>query len=361
MSDLSPSGKTKESASKVEVVPGSKVKSYSTPTLSSVTLPAKILRSLSQMGTSIQGLEDKTPLGGRIYFPQELTGGVCTRVVGEEEYIVWRAAAAACGSERIHVVWQSVGDKVYYLAIKSEEIAAHPNTWCPFAALLPGMKSATAFPVCYTYHANGSTTMMTVTANEIQIYRGISLIARAIVERTARELNNASIIDLTPDKLAQLKPRPWVSLSLVEDQARRLLMMALILASLPVTGLAFLIWIYAGFSILSSNVTMAHVAVGGSDHTQEFLKSYYDLRDNPLQHELNNFIKINDELLAADGLLLTYQINHDETFWRASVRRSISPEIMSNMNAVQFQPAGSDNVIIGHGKTTVLREAGEQQ
>ena len=111
--------------------------------------------------------------GQIIFFPQELIGGICPWVDGQEEDIVWHAAAAACGTERVHAVWQVHKGKIFYLAIKSEEMASHYDTWCPFAALLPGMKDAIAAPVCYTYYANGSAAMMVVTSDNLQIYRGI--------------------------------------------------------------------------------------------------------------------------------------------------------------------------------------------
>ena len=121
------------------------------------------------------------PIGaiGDHYFPVELIGGCCPRVIGEEAEIVWNAAAEASDSERVHVVWQSMGDKIWFLAVRSAELASHPNTWCPFAALLPGMKDAAPLPACYTYYTDEAATMMTISADGLQIHRGTASVVRA--------------------------------------------------------------------------------------------------------------------------------------------------------------------------------------
>jgi hypothetical protein len=151
---------------------------------------------------------------GEYYFPPELIGGTCPRIAGEEENIVWNAAAEACDSERVHVVWQSLENKIWYLAVRSSELASHSDTWCPFAGLLPGMKDSVAPPVCYTYYGDESATMMLLTAEGLQIYRGTSLVVRAKAERSAREMGDAPIVELVPDKIMELHPIPWYSLSL---------------------------------------------------------------------------------------------------------------------------------------------------
>src|SRR6202012_5949472 len=65
---------------------------------------------------------------GDFYFPPDLIGGTCPRIAGEEEEIVWNAAAEACDTERVHVIWRSVGNRIWYLAVRSSDLASHPNT-----------------------------------------------------------------------------------------------------------------------------------------------------------------------------------------------------------------------------------------
>ncbi|MDD3288223.1 MAG: hypothetical protein PHX43_04365, partial [Alphaproteobacteria bacterium] len=112
------------------------------------------------------------------HFPVDLIGGCCPRVAGEEEEISWNAAAEAADSERIKLVWQSYGDKIWYLAVRTADLASFPDTWCPFAALLPGMKDATRMPACYTYFSDESATMMTITESGLQIHRGTASVVR---------------------------------------------------------------------------------------------------------------------------------------------------------------------------------------
>lgn len=151
------------------------------------------------------------------YFPADLIGGCCPRVVGEEQEIVWNAAAEAADTERVHIVWQAVGDKIWYLAVQSIEQSSHPNTWCPFASLLPGLKDAAKPPIVYTFYSDEMATMMTVLPDGLQIHRGTSSVVRAKAERVARENHDAPIVDLVPDRIADLTPFPWYSLSLLKS------------------------------------------------------------------------------------------------------------------------------------------------
>lgn len=287
--------------------------------------------------------------GHKVYFPQELIGGVCPWVEGQEEEIVWRAAAAACGAERIHAVWQVFQNKIFYLAIKSEEMASHYNTWCPFAALLPGMPDTTAAPVCYTYYANGSAAMMIVTADSLQIYRGISLIARAKAERSSRELNNAPIIELTPARVALLTPSPWHSVSLFEDRTRRILSAISVMSALGIACLAFLVWIFACYSFVNARVKIAT----REDHLQkdaaQFIRTLDSVRSNPLHRQLADFVHVNDGLLVLNGLMVTYQVKNGQSYWRASVDASVSEEAVQNLGAAVIQPAENGKMVIGYG------------
>ena len=196
------------------------------------------------LGSSSQ-LED-------FYFPPDLIGGTCPRIVGEEEEIVWNAAAEACDSERVHVVWQSFENRIWYLAVRSSDLASHADSWCPLASLLPTMKDAATPPACYTYFSDEVAVMMVVATDGLQIIRGTPPIVRAKAERTARELGNAPIIYLDPDKIAELNPIPWYSLSMFEDRARRVLATLGVFSALFVLGLSFLVWMTASMSLLAA-------------------------------------------------------------------------------------------------------------
>src|ERR1700679_513742 len=72
---------------------------------------------VSESSNSImRALVGPVDLPGDFYFPPDLIGGTCPRIAGEEEEIVWNAAAEACDTERVHVVWQSFENRIWYLA-----------------------------------------------------------------------------------------------------------------------------------------------------------------------------------------------------------------------------------------------------
>ena len=285
----------------------------------------------------------------KIYFPQELIGGVCTLITGQEKEVVWRAAAAACGTERVHTVWTAFQDKIYYLATKSEEMASHHDTWCPFAALLPGMKSAAPMPVCYTYYSTGSAALMVVTSDGLEIYSGISLIARAKAERTARQLDNAPIIELNTERVATLTPRPWYSVSLFEDNARRILTTLSTVTALVVAGLACIVWVIVLSSFFTSRVTIASHQNDIEIHANQWREIMIGLKANPLHQQLADFARINDGLLAIDGVMTIYQLKKGLPYWRATVPAVTPADVIKSLDAVSLQHLEDGRIIIGAG------------
>jgi len=129
--------------------------------------------------SAARALTGSTTFVDEFYFPSEVIGGMCPHIPGAEEETAWNAAAEACDSERVHIVWQAFDNRVWYLAVRSSELASHTSSWCPFAALLPGMKEAMTPPICYTYYGEEIATMMTVTDEGLHIYRGTNPIVRA--------------------------------------------------------------------------------------------------------------------------------------------------------------------------------------
>ena len=250
------------------------------------------------------------PIGGlgEYYFPSELIGGCCPRIPGEEQDIVWNAASEASDTERVHLVWQAKGDKVWYLAIRSNELSSHPNTWCPFASLLPGMKDALTPPVCYTYYSDEAATMMTITVDGLQIHRGTASVVRAKSERTARALGDAPVIELVPDRIEKLSPMPWFSLSLFEDRARRILAAVAAASAVVFAGLALVIWFFAAMSLISSRIDMGEIQKRTEEKSLQLMQSAQGLRSSPMRDQLAKFADVNDGLLAIDALLDIYQI-----------------------------------------------------
>ncbi|MDX2027111.1 MAG: hypothetical protein SFW62_00575 [Alphaproteobacteria bacterium] len=292
------------------------------------------------------------------YFPSEIIGGTCPRVAGEEEDIVWNAAAEACDTERVHVVWQSVENRIWYLAVRSSELASHPNTWCPFASLLPGMKEAATPPVCYTYYSDETATMMTIAGDSLQIYRGTTLVVRAKAERTARELGNAPVIELVPDRIMQLTPIPWYSVSLFEDRARRILAATSVLGALGLAALALLVWLLVSASLLSARHDLSSVKERTDEKALALMKTADSLRATPMREQLAKFSDLNDGLLAINGFLEIYEIKENKTRWRAIIPPNVTADRINALGGktLETTPQG---VAIGNNAQAEYEASGK--
>ena len=286
---------------------------------------------------------------GDYYFPSELIGGCCPRVVGKEEEIVWNAAAEACDSERVHVIWQAIENRIWYLAVRSAELASHPNTWCPFGALLPGMKDAQPTPVVYTFYSDEAATMMTVMPDGLQIHRGMSSVVRAKAERTARELGDAQIVELIPERILKLTPTPWYSVSLFEERARRILATLAVLGALSLIALAFVIWLLTAMVILSSKANLAAAVERAQEKTTDLLRTAEELRGSPVRDQLSAFSDVNDRLLAVSGFLEVYEIKGGKVRWRAVVPSNVTADRINEMGGKTIETTAA-GVAIGNAE-----------
>jgi hypothetical protein len=303
--------------------------------------------SVDTSSSIARALGGKTTIIEEFYFPPEVIGGICPHVPGSEEETIWNAAAEACDTERVHVVWQAFDSRVWYLAIRSSELASHTGSWCPFAALLPGMKESVTPPVCYTYYGEDIATMMTITEDGLHIYRGTNPIVRAKVERTARELGNAAIIDLVPDKITAFTPVPWYSISLFEERARRILATFSILVSLSLTGLAFLVWLLAGVSLVSSRHDLQEALDRTQSKSLDLMNAVQNLRAAPVREALTKFIDLNEGLLDLNGYLEIYVIQGGKIRWRATVPSNITADRINALGGKTID-TGASGTIIGN-------------
>jgi hypothetical protein len=293
------------------------------------------------------------------YFPPDLFGGCCPRLAGEEESIVWNAAAEAADSERIHLVWQAVGDKIWYLAVRSSDLATNPNTWCPFAALLPGQKDARPVPACYTYYTDEAATMMTVTEDSLQIHRGTSAVLRVKAERTVRELgDNVPVVDLTPDVIEALTPVPWYSISLFEDRARRILASLSVAAAVGITVIAFFVWLVASLSIISAHSNLEEIKQRTHDKSTQLLITAQNLRSSTLREQISKFTTLNEGLLRLNGYLEFYQITgNGKILWRAIVPENITSGRITEIGGQTFD-TNEKGVIIGNSREVLTMGKG---
>jgi hypothetical protein len=285
---------------------------------------------------------------GEYYFPPDLIAGCCPRVRGDEKDIAWNAAAEACDTERIHIIWHPYKDRIWYLAVRSSELASHPNTWCPFASLLPGiMKNVTPPPVCYTYYTDEIALMLTVSQDTLQIHRGTSSVIRAKAERTARELNNAPVVELVPDKISQLTPVPWYSASMFEDRARRVLATFSVFGAIALAALAFFVWFYATMATISYRSDLSGARERTEQKSQQLMTNVMQLRASPMRDQLARFTEVNDGLIALGGLMEVYEIVDNKPRWRAVVPPNVTAERIKEINGQMIENSDA-GVVIGN-------------
>lgn len=260
------------------------------------------------------------------YFPGELTGGVCPRVLGQERDIAWHAAAEACDTERLHLVWSVTEDKVWYLASRSSEFASNPHTWCPFTSLLPGMTNARPAPMCYAYYSDEAAVMMTVTSDSLQVHRGTSAIVRAKTERMMRDLKGAQVVTLDPDVIVKLEPVVWQSIALFEDRVRRMLATIVVMSGLFFAATAFIIWLLAAFSIMQHSRDLNDVQERTRQQTALLMDTVEKSRTSVLRQQMAKFAELNEGLVQVGGWLKFYQIKGGNIRWRALVPPSVTGE-----------------------------------
>jgi hypothetical protein len=306
-------------------------------------------KSQSNESSLTQALFGSITALGDYHFPRELIGGCCPRVAGSEQDIAWNAAAEAADSERIHIVWQAMDDKIWYLAVRSDELASYPNTWCPFASLLPGMKTAGGLPALYCFYSDEVAVMMTVTADSLLIHRGTSSVIRAKAERLSRELGSITIQDLIPDQIAKLTPVPWLSLSLMEERARRVLATLSVLGALSVVAVGLVIWFSATLAMLSARANIEDTRARTEDKAQQLMRQAQSLRASPMREQLRRFVDVNDGLLAMNGYLEFYQIKEGRTLWRAAVPTNVTSNRIGDIGAMTLD-SRDGMVIVGNQK-----------
>jgi len=264
------------------------------------------------------------------FFPPDVVGGVCPRVVGHEESIVWNAAAESCDSERVHVVWQAVDNLIWYLAVRSSDLASNPSSWCPLASLLTVVKDKSKLPVCYTYYGEEFAILMVITMEELHIFRGTAAVIKAKAERLAREHGGeAGIVTVDPFHIGQMKPIPWYSASLFEDRARRILASISIFASLTILGISFIVWLMASMAAMSAQRDLDAAKERTQQKVLVLLRNAEEMRSSPLREQIKDFLNVNDGLLSMNGLLTVYEIKGKNVRWRAVIPPSTTADRIS--------------------------------
>jgi hypothetical protein len=287
------------------------------------------------------------------FFPQELTGGACPYVPGQEREIAWHAAAEACDTERVHLIWSIDQDRIWYLAARSSEFASKPHSWCPFGSLLPGKAGARPAPVCYVHYTDEAAVMMTITDDGLQIHRGTTSVVRAKAERTA--LGGTPVLTLEPDMITKLTPTAWHSISLLEDRMRRSLTALLVLSGLALASLAFIVWLVAAMVIMNDEVRFDEVQIRSQQKTTELLSMAEQSRSSLIRGQITQLAELNDKLIALGGWLKFYQIKDGRTRWRALVPPSVTGDRINDLGG-KMLTTQERGILIGTDNDPVIKK-----
>lgn len=280
------------------------------------------------------------------YFPNELIGGVCPRVAGQEREIAWHAASEACDTERVQLVWSVADDKIWYLAARSAEFASHTHTWCPFGSYLPGLSNAQSAPVCYAYYSDEIAVLMTVTADTLQVHRGTTAVVRAKAERVARELGSAQIVALDPDVIMKLQPVAWHSVTLFEDRLRRMLSTIVVGVGLIFASFAFFVWLFAVLGIMQQHRQLEDIQDRTRLKTMDLMSDVEKMRASLLRDQVARFAELNEGLVQVGGWMKFYQIKTNKVRWRATVPPSVTGDKIKELGA-KLLTTSDQGVLIG--------------
>lgn len=282
-----------------------------------------------------------------VYFPPELIGGCSPHVTGQEDEMAWQAGAEAVDNERLHFAWSAHQETLWYLAVRSSDLASHIGTWCPFAALLPGMPGALEMPVVYLHVDDEAATMMTVAPNMLQVHRGAAMVIQAKAEKMARDLGGCKIVAITADTAAQLEPVSWKSQSRMEDRARRFLATASVFAGLLVATAAFIIWILASLTTLAVRSDVTTAQANAAQAGQQLLAQASSLRVSALRSQVARFVEVNEALLRIGGWLKQYKISGTTVAWTAVLPPGITAEKISELGGRTKEVSDEGTIIEG--------------
>lgn len=289
------------------------------------------------------------------FFPPDMIGGSCPQVKGEEEAVVWNAAAEACASERLHLVWRIHDARVWYLALRSADFASHTGTWCPFASLLPGSPDARPAPVIYTYYSDEAATLMAVDRDSLQIIRGTSSVIRAKAERMARDMGGAELVDMVPDKIVTLKAVMWESLSMLENRARRFFTVASFLSAIVVTLLAAVIWFMASVAQLAYKSDLKELQSRTTASIMQLQQTAQVLRTSEMREQIAAFVRLNENLIGVQGWLRLYFMSGGTVKWWAVVPSNLTSDRIQELGGQTIETTEEGN-IIANGKDSYQKK-----
>ena len=270
------------------------------------------------------------------YLPSELVGGSIPHIPGMEDEAVWNAASQACATEKVHYVYTTDDNKIWYLACPSNALASSPDSWCPLAAALPGNSEYWDRETVYLYEQEGiaSALRWDHETNRMQIYLGAS---RTILPRL--QSMEANFVTINPQVA---KVVPWRNRQLMTERLSRATARMLLVSGVVVA--CGLLALMAGQYILTAVVDRKLESVRAASD-QASMDIMMKAAESTRSDVLNGVVRLQellDDLSKIDGTLVKYEVKGTSITWEALVPAAYSTGVMSVRGQAQpgIEPDG---------------------
>lgn len=249
------------------------------------------------------------------YLPQELIGGSVPFIAGTEEEAVWNAASQACGTEKVHYVYEVEDSRCWYLACPSASLASNPDSWCPLAAALPGNSEYWDRETVYLYEQEGlaSALRWDPDTGRMQVFLGAS---RTLLPRIqSMDANfvtiNAEVADIVPWRNRQLMTE-----KLSRATARMLVVFGVMINVILMCLLAFQ---FALTNMVQGDLEDVKKRTSSASN-ELMLKAHTALQSDTIKH-IARIQEILTELNQIEGTLVRYEVTSSGAIaeWEALV------------------------------------------
>lgn len=270
------------------------------------------------------------------YLPSELVGGSIPHVPGMEDEAVWNAASQSCATEKVHYVYTTEDNRIWYLACPSNALASSPDSWCPLAAALPGNSEYWDRETVYMYEQEGVAAALRwdQETNRMQIYLGAS---RTILPRI--QSMEANFVTINPQVAKSI---PWRNRQLMTERLSRATARMLLVSGVIVA--CGLLSVMAGQYILTALIDRKLETVKAASE-QASTDLMIKASQSTQSEVLNGMVRLQtllDDLSKIDGTLVKFEVKGSSITWEALVPAAYSTGVMSVRGQAQpgIEPDG---------------------
>lgn len=272
-----------------------------------------------------------------LYTPPSIVAGTLERRPGEERQQVWHAACRPCRSEVVSAVLSITAGQVHFLAVPTRELAGHPDSWCPFAAVLPGRDDAEDGPVVYTVQEGQTLHAMVVDALAPDPLRILSALPSQLEPELARLGHRVVALD---EAEQSLRPVPWVVLAVSEE---RLVQETVRWTTWAALAAAALFAAIGGGGLVQAHLVTERTAGDAAaleGALARVLAEAQALAVDPAALPLGELDRLYRIVGEYGGTLLEYRIEQDGVHWRALLPALLHGDDV--MDRLKGRPAGRE-------------------